>query len=104
MLEMGAKFDEGWSVEKETKPSLKKEYKSYAKHQLYFTKQMRKGKVVTIVQPFYVEKKELQGILKKLKKKLATGGSLKEDTLEFQGEVREALQRELKIVGFSMRG
>ncbi len=104
MFEMGAKFDEGWSVEKEKKQETQKELKSFAKHQLTFAKQIRKGKVVTIVKPFFLEKKELQSIFKQLKKKLATGGSQKEDALEFQGEVKEALTRELKGLGFGVKG
>ena len=102
MFEMGAKFDEGWSVEKETKQSVKKEFKAYDKHQLHFAKEKRKDKVVTIVKPFILEKKELQAILKQLKKKLATGGALKEDSLEFQGEVKEALSKELLRLGYSL--
>ncbi len=104
MFEMGAKFDEGWSLEKETKQSATKEFKAYDKHHLHFAKEKRKGKVVTIVKPFFLEKKELQAILKQLKKKLATGGALKEDSLEFQGEVKERLGVALRELGFGMKG
>ncbi len=103
MFEMGAKFDEGWSLEKEEKQERKKELKAFDKHQLFFAKEKRKGKVVTIVKPFYIEKKELQSIFKLLKKKLATGGTLKEDALEFQGDVKEALVKELKGIGFKLK-
>jgi len=89
MFEMGANFEDGWSLDKGEKSEVSKVFKAYDKHQLTFTKEKRRGKVVTIVKPFYLEKKELQSLLKRLKKKLATGGSLKEDSLEFQGEVKE---------------
>ena len=104
MFEMGANFDDGWSVDRGEKKKAAKEIKPYDKHQLYFIKQKRKAKVVTIVQPFFLEKKELQSIFKILKKKLATGGSLKEELLEFQGDVKESLMKELKILGFRLKG
>lgn len=103
MFEMGANFEDGWSVDKGEKKKVSKEIKPYDKHQLVFAKEKRKGKVVTIVKPFYLEKKELQSVLKSLKKKLATGGSLKEDSLEFQGEVKEVLIKELKGLGFKLK-
>ncbi len=103
MFEMGAKFEDGWSLEKETKHIVKSAYKSYAKHQLYFTKQKRKAKVVTIVKPFFIEKEELESIFKKLKKKLATGGSIKRDVLEFQGDFKDSLLKEFKSLGFGVK-
>ena len=104
MFEMGAKFDVGWSADNNDKKKISKEIKPYDKHQLFFAKEKRKGKVVTIVKPFYLDKKELQALLKSLKKKLATGGSLKEESLEFQGEVQEVLKQELKSLGFKLKG
>jgi len=103
MFEMGAKFDDGWSVDKGEKKEVKNEIKAFDKHQLIFAKEKRKGKVVTIVKPFYLDKKALQSVLKSLKKKLATGGSLKEDRLEFQGEVKDILKIELQALGFKIK-
>jgi len=90
---MGADFDDEWSSDNKDKPGQKvsTEIKSPEKHQLHFAKEKRRGKVVTIVKPFYLEKKELQSLLKTIKKKLGTGGTLKENTLEFQGELQEQL-------------
>ena len=104
MFEMGAKFDDGWSLDKGEEKRGKKEIKTYDKHQLFFAKEKRKSKVVTIVKPFYLEKKELQLVLKSLKKKLATGGSLKDDTLEFQGDVKASLINALESMGFGLKG
>ena len=100
---MGAKFDDGWSVDKGEKKSQVKDIKTFDKHQLVFAKEKRKGKTVTIVKPFYLEKKDLQSLLKTLKKKLATGGALKENSLEFQGEVKEILEQELQKLNFKIR-
>ena len=91
---MGADFGNEWSSDNKDKPGQKvsTEIKSPQKHQLHFAKEKRRGKVVTIVKPFCLEKKELQSLLKTIKKKLGTGGTLKENTLEFQGELQEQLR------------
>ena len=103
MFEMGAKFDDGWSLEKEETQKINKEIKAPEKHQLHFAKEKRRGKTVTIVKPFFLEKKELQVLLKTLKKKLGTGGTLKEQSLEFQGEIQEVLKTTLLKLGFRFK-
>lgn len=100
MFEMGAKFDDGWSLEKEETKKITKEIKTPQKHQLYFAKEKRRGKTVTIVKPFFLEKKELQALLKTLKKKVGTGGTQKEQNLEFQGEMQEPLRTALTTLKF----
>jgi len=100
MFEMGAKFDDGWSALKKEEKKTSLEIKPYDKHRLHFAKEKRKGKIVTVVKPFFLEKKDLQAVLKVLKKKLATGGSLKEDSLEFQGDIKNRLIGELQDLGF----
>ncbi len=104
MFEMGAKFDEEWSADnKRQKEDMESVHKAPQEHALIFAKEKRKGKVVTIVKPFYMEKKELQDLLKILKKKLATGGSMKGKSLEFQGEVKEDLLLHLRMLQFRMK-
>ncbi len=103
MFEMGAKFNDGWSLDEGDKEEKKTACRAYDKHQLIIAKEKRKGKVVTIVKPFYLDKKTLQVVLKKLKKKLATGGTHKENTLEFQGDIKDILVVELSSLGFGMK-
>ncbi len=103
MFEMGAKFDDGWSVEKDEKKNVSKKITEPKKHQLYFAKEKRRGKTVTIVKPFYIDKKELQSVLKTIKKKLGTGGTLKEDSLEFQGELKDKLKPILESLEFRFK-
>ena len=105
---MGAAFDDGWSsdnknkaVKNNTQPC--KEILTPQKHQLHFAKEKRRGKVVTIVKPFCLEKKELQSLLKTLKKKLGTGGTIKENTLEFQGELQDGLRLQLKALEYRFK-
>ncbi len=108
LFEMGADFEEGWSsnnkdrvVKNSTLPC--KEILAPQKHQLYFSKEKRRGKVVTIVKPFCLEKQELQALLKTLKKKLGTGGTIKENTLEFQGELQETLRLQLEALEYRFK-
>ncbi len=105
LFEMGANFDDAWSADNKTKPKKKEnnEIKLPNKHQLHFAKEKRRGKVVTIVKPFYLDKKELTTVLKSIKKLLGTGGTIKENSMEFQGEVKEKLKIILCDLGFGLK-
>jgi len=59
--------------------------------------------VVTIVKPFFLNIDELEKLISTLKKRLSRGGTIKENTLEFQGEVQEALKAELLILGYKFK-
>ena len=105
LFEMGADFDDGWSSDNKEKPAQKisTEIKPPEKHQLHFSKEKRRGKVVTIVKPFYLEKTDLQALLKTLKKKLGTGGTLKDESLEFQGDIPALLRTQLETLGYRFK-
>jgi translation initiation factor 1 len=105
LFEMGADFEEGWSSDNKEKASKKisTEIKPPQKHQLHFAKEKRRGKVVTIVKPFYLEKTDLQALLKTLKKKLGTGGTLKDESLEFQGDIPALLRTHLETLGYRFK-
>ncbi|CAA6812319.1 MAG: Translation initiation factor SUI1 [uncultured Sulfurovum sp.] len=105
LFEMGANFDDGWTADNKDKSSKKSstDIKAPEKHQLYFAKEKRRGKVVTIVKPFYLEKSNLQALLKVLKKKLGTGGTVKEDSLEFQGDIPEKIRTHLKVLNYRFK-
>ena len=105
LFEMGANFDEGWSSDNKDKTSKKisTDIKLPEKHQLHFTKEKRRGKVVTIVKPFHLDKTTLQALLKTLKKKLGTGGTIKDDSLEFQGDIPKSLRQHLETLGYRFK-
>ena len=105
LFEMGADFGDEWSSDNKDKPSKKvsTEIKAPEKHQLHFAKEKRRGKVVTIVQPFYLDKSTLQALLKTLKKKLGTGGTVKEESLEFQGDIPDTLRKQLEALGYRFK-
>jgi translation initiation factor 1 len=105
LFEMGANFGDEWSADNKTKAKKvsNTEIRTPNKHQLHFAKEKRRGKTVTIVKPFYLDKKELQALLKTLKKSLGTGGTLKENTLEFQGEIQEKLRIALEKLEYRFK-
>ncbi len=72
-------------------------------HQLYFRKEKRSGKTVTVVAEFYLNKSELEDLHKSLKKSLSTGGTIRNSELEFQGEFEEKLRNLLEKQGFKFK-
>ena len=105
LFEMGADLGDGWNADNKSnnKKALSTEIKQPQEHRLHFSKEKRRGKIVTIVKPFYLSKNELQSILKKLKKSLGVGGTVKNDTLEFQGDLAGKLRDELSGDGFKFK-
>ena len=102
---MGAQFEDGWSSDNKNKSDTTQttEIKTPQKHQLHFAKEKRRGKVVTIVKPFCLEKSTLEALLKTLKKKIGTGGTMGEDSLEFQGDIQVLLRTHLEALGYQFK-
>ncbi len=102
---MGADFGDDWNSDNKVKPrkATSTEIKEPTKHQLHFAKEKRRGKVVTIVKPFYLAKSDLQALVKTLKKKLGTGGTVKENSLEFQGDIPELLRKYLEHLEYRFK-
>jgi len=105
LFEMGAHFEDTWVSDNKEKPHKKisTEIKEPHHHHLHFAKEKRRGKVVTIVKPLYLEKSKLQALLKTLKKKLGTGGTMKENSLEFQGDIPTQLRIHLEGLGYRFK-
>lgn len=72
-------------------------------HQLVFTYEKRKGKPVTLVGRFYISEDEKKEVLKLLKKKLACGGSIKEEWIEIQGDVKDKIKTILSAEGWKFK-
>ena len=83
----------GWP-EKECKCSSKEEEKIPSKVvvKLRLETKGRAGKVVTVLDGLPRNTEFLNGLVKDLKKALGTGGSVKDATIELQGEWRERLR------------
>ncbi len=105
LFDMGANFGDNWSSDNKDKPvkNISTEIKVPEKHQLHFAKEKRRGKVVTIIKPFYLAKNDLLSLLKTLKKRLGTGGTVKENSLEFQGDIAPTLHTQLETLGYRFK-
>ncbi len=60
----------------------------------------RGGKSVTVIEGLRMPDAELKNLLKQLKSKLGTGGAIKEDLLEIQGDRRGAVMAVLEKMGY----
>jgi len=60
----------------------------------------RGGKSVTVIEGLRMPGKEREVLLKQLKVKLGTGGTVKDDTLEIQGDHRDILMAALEKMGY----
>lgn len=60
----------------------------------------RGGKSVTVIEGLQIGTKEKDFLMKQLKSKFGTGGSLKDEALEIQGDHRDAILIHLGNLGF----
>lgn len=63
----------------------------------------RKGKGVTVVTGLPLGQTELEELARELKKKCGSGGTVRDGTVEIQGEHRDALVDELERRGFRVK-
>lgn len=105
MFTMGANLDEEtWDTSKNgSKKTTSTQTLPKNQHQLVFTFEKRNGKPVTLVGRFQIEEKEKKDILKLLKKKLGTGGTINEEWIEIQGDKKEHIIKVLEAQGWKFR-
>src|SRR4030065_68284 len=63
----------------------------------------RGGKSVTVVDGLQMRQKEKEALLKQLKTKLGTGGTVKDASLEIQGDHRDALMAGVGTLGYTAK-
>jgi len=63
----------------------------------------RKGKGVSIITGLPLSQDELSALARSLKKKCGTGGTVKEGTIEIQGDYRDKLKKELESLGYNAK-
>ena len=67
------------------------------------TRAGRKGKTVTVITGFQHKPETLTKLLKQLKAQCGSGGTVKNDTLEIQGEHKEKLVTLLSKLGYQVK-
>jgi len=102
-LFVGADLGSGWAEVKEAETAQPAELLSPEKHLLVFKREKRRGKIVTLVGPFALEKGDADALLTRLKKKLGSGGSYKAPWMEFQGECSDKLRNFLAEEAFRFK-
>jgi translation initiation factor 1 len=63
----------------------------------------RGGKSVTVIEGLQIPEKEREALLKQLKTKLGTGGTVRDTCLEIQGDHRDALMAALEKLGYAAK-
>ncbi len=67
------------------------------------TRSGRKGKTVTVISGFQCQPETLAKLLKQLKAQCGSGGTLKDNTLEIQGEHKQKLLAILTQLGYKAK-
>lgn len=65
-------------------------------------KEKRNGSIVTIIKNLPLDEKKLKELLSDIKKKLASGGSIKEEELIIQGDKVEEIKAFLKKLNYKV--
>ncbi len=63
----------------------------------------RKGKTVTVVSGFQLSSQSLQSLSKKLKNQCGSGGTVKDGSIEIQGDHRPRIQSFLNDLGYKTK-
>jgi translation initiation factor 1 len=63
----------------------------------------RKGKDVTVITGIPVSEDTLETLAKQLKRKCGAGGTVKDLTIEIQGDHRKTIMTELVLQGYKVR-
>jgi translation initiation factor 1 len=63
----------------------------------------RKGKTVTVITGFQTKPETLNALLKQLKTQCGTGGTVKEETIEIQGDHKQKILQILLQLGYKAK-
>ncbi|MDM8516808.1 translation initiation factor Sui1 [Desulfobacterales bacterium HSG16] len=63
----------------------------------------RKGKGVTLITGISLDNEGLKKLVKSLKQKCGSGGSIKNGVIEIQGDKRDVLEKELSRLGYKTK-
>ncbi len=101
---IGSEIESGWAVvDTDRKTTVSDEILEPNKHFLFFKKEKRRGKIVTLVGEFHMPTTDVTALLQTIKKRLGCGGAYKECWMEFQGEIKDKIRAILVEEGFRFR-
>lgn len=63
----------------------------------------RGGKAVTLIKELVLSDEDMKELAKKIKQLCGSGGTIKDDVIEIQGEHREKIAGELKKMGYKVK-
>ena len=102
-IEFGS-FGDGWEADNQKRAESKtRDILPPQKHLLVFKKEKRRGKPVTLAGEFFLEKEDEKALLKRIKKRLGSGGTFKNGWMELQGEKTTQLREILIDEGFRLK-
>jgi len=64
----------------------------------------KRGKTVTVIRGLAPEDNDLSTLLTKLKTSCGAGGTIQADSIELQGKHLERLRKDLKAIGYQVKG
>lgn len=102
LFEIGANISDGWQLEKEA-DKFEAKIISKKEHQLVFKFEKRNGKPVTLIGRFWLDDQEKKLILSKLKKSLSTGGTICDEWIEIQGDMKDKIKVILSVDGWKFK-
>lgn len=70
---------------------------------IHFEKHGRGGKTVSVVRGLQLTPDDLKALAKELKTACGTGGTVKDGTIEIQGDQRERIAARLKALGYKTK-
>lgn len=70
---------------------------------MFLDRKQRAGKSVTILTGFTDPIEEIEKIAKRLKSLCATGGTIKDRTIEIQGDHRDKVEKEMTKLGYKIK-
>ncbi|MCZ7557165.1 MAG: translation initiation factor [Bacteroidia bacterium] len=105
LADLGKLFSEGAYEAPQESPDTIPEAKTdralrLAKLLIQLEKKGRKGKGVTVVKGFFHTTADLEQFARELKTRCGSGGTVKNDTIEIQGDHRETVASYFKAKGF----
>jgi translation initiation factor 1 len=94
-------------VPKEQKPPSEKKYRHDGKGNtvhVRIEKKGRKGKIVTVIEGFRHNPQTMEEIATILKRRCGAGGTVKEMTIEVQGDQRSRVAEILREMNYTIKG